>query len=299
MGLPSYHPFKSSAARDEYLALYDARAARWPLPSETRLVDTTYGQTFVRISGSPAAPALVLLTGSSASGLGYAPVIEVLSEHRRTYVVDSICDFGRSIWSRRTRTAEEHTQWLSELLSGLGLDRVDLLGVSYGGWMTAQMAIRRPERLRRTVWVAAGGVLNISAWWVARAIVSAVHPRLFRDFVDWTFADALKSPAGRRWLDEFIEEFQVGGRCFSRRNTVFTLAMTDAELRSVRVPSLFLVGEHDTIYSPTKAIARLKALAPHIKAEMMPGAGHDLLVVHARALSERVVAFLCDELAQA
>lgn len=55
------HPFKSVAARDSYLAFYERHAAEWPVPSETRMVDTEDGQTFVRISGSAEAPPLVLL----------------------------------------------------------------------------------------------------------------------------------------------------------------------------------------------------------------------------------------------
>ena len=48
LAMESWHPFRSSAARQEYLAYYDARAQRWPIPSESMLVGTTFGDTFVR-----------------------------------------------------------------------------------------------------------------------------------------------------------------------------------------------------------------------------------------------------------
>jgi len=48
------HPFRSAAKRDRYLASYDARAARWPVPSRGVFVDTSWGETFVRISGREA-----------------------------------------------------------------------------------------------------------------------------------------------------------------------------------------------------------------------------------------------------
>ena len=38
-----WHPFRSSAAREEYLAFYDERAQRWPIPSESMMVSTTFG----------------------------------------------------------------------------------------------------------------------------------------------------------------------------------------------------------------------------------------------------------------
>ena len=56
MELPAHHPFRSAKARERYLALYDARAKRWPIPSQIEIVETTYGQTFVRISGATDSP---------------------------------------------------------------------------------------------------------------------------------------------------------------------------------------------------------------------------------------------------
>ena len=47
----SYHPFKSERAKEKYLAFYDARAKLWPASAETKYVDTSYGQTYVRING--------------------------------------------------------------------------------------------------------------------------------------------------------------------------------------------------------------------------------------------------------
>jgi hypothetical protein len=49
--MPSYHPFRSAEAKEQYLKLYDLRAKKWPVACETRMVDTSYGSTFVRISG--------------------------------------------------------------------------------------------------------------------------------------------------------------------------------------------------------------------------------------------------------
>jgi len=69
MALDTYHPFRSAPARDEYLAMYERLAATWPVPNETRLVDTGWGQTHVRISGPSDGPPLVLLPGAAVSSL--------------------------------------------------------------------------------------------------------------------------------------------------------------------------------------------------------------------------------------
>jgi pimeloyl-ACP methyl ester carboxylesterase len=289
-----YHPFRSQAARDEYLAFYDRRAERWPIPSTCLTLKTSYGATFVRVSGPEGAPPLVLLPGMSSSGLMWETLIEPLSRRHRTYAVDNVNDVGRSVGTRPMRRARDFTDWLDELLTELALgDGADLMGMSYGAWITAHMALRHPERVRKTVWLAPAGVVQrVSWWWIVRALLAGLHRSLHRNFTDWMFADAVKTAAGRRIADELVEDTQMMMRCYERRPTAMPAAMSDDELRSIRAPSLYLVGENETVCSARKALRRLRAVAPQIRAEIVPGAGHDLPIVQAERVTETVLAFL-------
>ena len=67
--MSTYHPFRSEEAKDRYLKLYDKRAQEWPVASECRMVNTSYGQTFVRICGPVDAPPLALLHGIGGNSL--------------------------------------------------------------------------------------------------------------------------------------------------------------------------------------------------------------------------------------
>jgi len=58
------------------------------------------------------------------------------------------------------------------------------------------------------------------------------------------------------------------------------------------VPCLFLVGENEKIYSAEAAVGRLKRVAPQVKAEIIPGAGHDLTIAQADLVASKVLAFL-------
>ena len=55
---------------------------------------------------------------------------------------------------------------------------------------------------------------------------------------------------------------------------------------------LFLVGEHEKIYSPRAAVRRLERVAPGVRAEIVPGAGHDLTFVQPGLVAARVLEFL-------
>ncbi|CAM5617364.1 hypothetical protein SALBM311S_08681 [Streptomyces alboniger] len=70
-----------------------------------------------------------------------------LGVDRPVYAVDTPGDPGRSVQREPIHQPERAAQWLDETLSGLGLERVRLVGSSYGGWLALNRAHRRPKRL--------------------------------------------------------------------------------------------------------------------------------------------------------
>src|SRR4030042_6465296 len=63
--ISEWHPFRSAKAKEEYLKLYAQEAKIWPVASETRMANTSWGEMFVRISGPADGPPPVLLPGAS------------------------------------------------------------------------------------------------------------------------------------------------------------------------------------------------------------------------------------------
>jgi pimeloyl-ACP methyl ester carboxylesterase len=110
--MSAHHPFRSAKAKERYLKLYDMRAKEWPVASETRMVNTAYGPTFVRVSGPASTPPLVLLHGVSGNSLQWMPNIRDLSRGFRVYAVDNICDYGRSVYTRIIKNSDDYNEKL-------------------------------------------------------------------------------------------------------------------------------------------------------------------------------------------
>lgn len=298
VALTDYHPFRSQAKKERYLAYYDARAARWPVPSETLSVDTTWGATFVRVSGRADGPPLVLLPGAGATGLMFAPNVAAWARRFRVYAVDDVYDFGRSVYVRELKTPDDYVDWLHQVLDGLGLgQRVNLLGLSYGGWVASQYGLRHPERLSRLVLVApAATVAQLSPDFVKHGLLCAIpHPYFMESMVRWSIPDAIRgTPEQRRLAEEAAENASLGLRCFRLRKAVNPTVLSDEEWRSYQVPVLFLVGENEVIYeiSARQAVARLQRVAPRIETEVFPGCGHDISIVQRERFDSRVARFL-------
>jgi pimeloyl-ACP methyl ester carboxylesterase len=294
--LPPYHPFRSDEAKEQYLNLYDMRVKKWPVPSEARTVDTYYGQTFVRISGPAGGPPLVLLHGGSGNSLQWMPNIEALSESYKTYAVDNIYDYGRSIYTRPIKSPDDFVKWLDELFSALELgNTINLMGLSYGGWLTSLYALRFPNRLNKIVLLApAFTVLRIRPAWLVRAILGFLPHRYFAgNFMYWLAEDSMrKNDASRITIEEITDDAFMAMRCFKPKRMVHPTVLNDRELQSITVPALYLVGENEKIYSARKALQRLSMVAPQIKAEVIPNAGHDLTIVQADVVNKKVLDFL-------
>ena len=176
--LPSHHPFKSVCAKKRYLNHYDRRAESWPVPADTMTVPTSYGKTFVRVSGPADGPPLVLLPSTSANTLIWLPNVAALSKDYRVYAVDNIYDFGRSVYTREITSPTDLVDWLDDLFTQLELgDSINLMGLSYGGWLTSQYALNHPERLRKIVLLApVATVHQLPGEWAWRAIPATRWP---------------------------------------------------------------------------------------------------------------------------
>jgi pimeloyl-ACP methyl ester carboxylesterase len=295
MDMSEHHPFRSAKAKEMYLESYDRMTELWPVLSETKMVETSLGSTFVRISGPENAAPLVLLPGANATSLMWFPNIDALSESFRTYAVDNIYDFGRSVFTKRIKTPDDYVMWLDELFDALDLgDNINLMGLSYGGWITSQYALSFPEKLNKIVLLApAATILPFHTEFLKHATLSLIPHRYYVKKTMFRVLEDLvnRDDAGRALAEEMVEQMFLAQRCYKPKMLLGPTVLTDTELQNFEVPTLYLVGENEKIYSPHKAIQRLNKIAPQIRTELIPKAGHDLSVVQADIVNKLVLDF--------
>jgi pimeloyl-ACP methyl ester carboxylesterase len=222
--------------------------------------------------------------------------IKELSECYKTYALDCIWDYGRSIYTQRPKDLNDFVKWLDELFNALELgDNINLMGMSYGGFQTVQYALRFPNRLNKIVLLApAATILSLSLKFMMYAILSTLPYRYFtKNMFYWLFEDAIKKDeASRMQIEEMIDDMFMALRCYKTIPIVKPTVLEDKELQDFNIPTLYLVGENEKIYSAEKAIQRLNNVAPHIKKEVIPSAGHDLSFVQAEMVNKKVMEFL-------
>ena len=290
------HPFKSAKAKTQYCAFEDAMAKKWPVLSEERFVQTSYGKTFMRVSGPVGAPPLVLLPGGATNSIIWNANIQALSQNYRAYALDNIYDYGRSVYTREMKTGSDFAGWLNELFDTLRLgNTIRIMGYSYGGWVASQYALYHPERLNHVVLIApVCTVLPLPNNYIVQMITTLIPLRYFKSkIMYWVWTDlAQRGSSGKQLVEDRINYYQMALKCFKFKQTPTPTVLTDAEFQRLQMPVLFLVGEHETVYDAKSAIDRLSRVNPKIKTELISGTGHDLMFTHTEVVNQKVLEFL-------
>lgn len=211
-------------------------------------------------------------------------------------------EYGRGLSDRPkvTYTADLYERQLGELLDSLRLtDRVDLAGVSMGGWVSATFAGRRPNRVRSLVLVdpVAGTMpksLGSMGW-------PLIGPYLWQTLAVPTMADNQASDfvAPKRfpdWADRYRPQTKIRGfghALLSTRQSIAGLNM-DSVYQSVaraKLPVLLLWGTADNTV-PFARNENVRRAIPTAEFHAIEGAAHLPILERASLTDSLILNFL-------
>ncbi|MGW3042314.1 alpha/beta fold hydrolase [Kitasatospora sp. NPDC001159] len=282
--------FVSEDARAKFLEAYDRAMELWPSPRRELDVETSYGTVHVHHYGPSEGEPVVLLHGHAGHPSNWYPQIAALGERHPVYAIDTLDDPGRSVQHAVAAGSEENAEWLGEVFAGLGLERVHLVGVSYGGWLALNQAIHAPDRLASVAPLDPGGIEKLPARFYAHMIgglFGMLAPRALRPAVGRLLANpALSAPP------EMIAPLMLGMRGYKPGSRPAARPFTDEELGSIELPVLVLVGKRSALLRPRQVVGRVTGLIPGVRAEILDRAGHGLNLEQPELVNERLLSFI-------
>ncbi len=111
-------------------------------------------RAFVKVGRGPV---LLLLHGLGCDHRTWEPVIDELARHH-TVIAPDLLGHGLSAKPRADYSVGGYANGMRDLLTVLGIDKVTVVGHSFGGGIAMQFAYQFPERTERLVLVASGGL---------------------------------------------------------------------------------------------------------------------------------------------
>jgi pimeloyl-ACP methyl ester carboxylesterase len=287
--------FKTPKGEAIFLAAYNTALKFWPVPCEEIEIPTRSGTTHVIVSGPTTdAPPLVLLHGYMATSMMWAPNIADLSRDYRVYAIDVMGQPSKSIPHEPMRDATDYVAWLTATLNALHLDRISLTGMSYGGWLALNYAIAAPERVQKLVLLSPGGLLPMGKQFTVRGMLMMLFPTRFtvNSFMGWLGIKNTPGDADARLVLELmylgLKHFRMPQETLRVLPTVFS----DDELRHMHVPTLLLIGDHEVICDPVRALARARRLIPNFEGDLVTRCSHGMCYTQHRIVDARVLDFL-------
>lgn len=293
--MPHTSAFKTPQGEAAYLAAYHAAIKSWPVSYEEIEIPSQFGMTHVVVSGPKDAPPLVLLHGYMATSMMWASNIADFSKEYRVYAVEIMGQPSKSVPTSPIRRGADYVAWLNETLDGLHLDRTSLVGMSYGGWLSLNYAVAVPQRVHKLVLLSpAASFLPIVKEFTLRGMPMLLFPTPFMVnwFMHWL---GFKDRPGETDIRQVLNLIYLGLKHFRLSQETLRVAPTvfsDSELQALHVPTLLLIGDHEVIYDPAKALARARRLIPDFEGDLVPGSSHDMVVSQHRIVDARVLAFL-------
>jgi len=219
-----------------------------------------------------------------------APVVERLSSGARI-IAPSHPGFGRSEVAKSQTTVDDLAYFYLDLLDALDLRDAALVGVSFGAWIAAEIAIKSTARLSHLVLAGAVGI--------------KVGDRETRDIPD-IFAMTESQYLELAYADPAIAKVDYTTRPEAELNIVarnreataryaWSPYMHDPKLKGrlhrIRIPTLVLWGDKDRLTAPDYGRAYAAAI-PEARFELIGACGHFPHIEQPDAFAQKVLGFI-------
>ena len=218
----------------------------------------------------------------------WAPFMDVLSE-RFTVLVPSHPGFGKSERPDWYDSVVELSDHYTDFLDALGLDRVRVVGHSFGGWVAAEWAANAPTRIERLVLASPLGI------WLPDA--GAQTPNIFmyspQEVVEFAYTD---QRAGADVIPTDVdqsEQWFADWSSFAMYSWLPYLHNPKLihRLYRIKVPTLVVSGDQDPIVPVAHASAFHEGIRQS-QLRIVDGAAHAFPLERPQEFGQLLVEFL-------
>ena len=247
-----------------------------------------HDRAYVKVGSGPA---LLLLHGLACDHTTWTPVMAELAKNY-TVIAPDLLGHGASDKPRGDYSVAGYANGMRDLMTVLGIDKVTVVGHSFGGGVAMQFAYQFPERTERLVLVSSGGLgrevtpliraITLPGWeqavglatlpgvrQVGKAALKALHNpshAATRDLAEVAdIYDALRDPRARFALRRLVTSvIDMRGQVVSMRDRAY---LTQA------MPILVIWGSEDMVL-PVSHTHALETIAPGAVVEVFEHSGH-------------------------
>ena len=188
----------------------------------------------------------------------------------RPYSVDIIGEPGLSAPSRPPLASPAHAEWLDEVWAGLGLETASVVGISLGGWLGLDFAVRRPRRVTALSLIAPSGIGRQDHMLLLKVGVLRLFGRR-------GLLKSLELVSGRQAAlpEPLVDALLLVFRHFRPRMGRIP-RFSDADLAGLSMPVQVVMGSDDALLDSRETRDRVVRCVPNASVVWIDNAGHVL-----------------------
>jgi len=236
-------------------------------------------------------PALLLLHGLGCDHTTWDPVISTLAR-RYTVIAPDLLGHGLSAKPRADYSVGGYANGMRDLLTVLGIDKVTVVGHSFGGGVAMQFAYQFPERTERMILVAPGGLgpevskgiraITLPGFHTAMGIVTLPGVRhLTKAALRSLAASGVSRTRDLDEVAEIVDSFRDPKARAAIRHVVSAVVdwrgqvvtMADRAYLTQAMPMCVVWGTDDSVI-PVRHAGNAAEMAPGATVEVIANAGH-------------------------
>lgn len=242
---------------------------------------------------------VIFLSGIMMNTLSWAAYVPEISKHYQLILLD-FRDQGQSSRMDGEYKLDIHIDDVLHLIDTLGLTKVHLLGLSYGGQVALKLAPSHQDRLKSLMLLNVNNVLTNHLSEIGRAWETAAQlydgEKFFQLAIPFIYSRAFyersldmlherqemfKTMLTREWFDAFIR----------LSHSVQGYYVSADELKKIETPTL-LIGAEDDMITPVKLMGVLHENIKNAEFVVIPEAGHGAFLERASEFVTLVLGFL-------
>jgi pimeloyl-ACP methyl ester carboxylesterase len=212
---------------------------------------------------------LLILHGAGGAGRWLPYMADLAGRH--DVIVPEHPGFGASDTPDWLDTIPDLASFYLDFLDQLDLKNVDLVGLSLGGWIAAELAVRNTRRLASLTLVAAAGI-HVKGVEQVDSFLRTDEQRVRDFFYDPKRADEMLAHLSRPEL----EDVNLKNRTTTAK-LIWQPRGYDPHLHKwlhrMDVPTLLIWGDNDRLFPKDYAFA-YQRLIPGSEVAIIPGCGH-------------------------
>ena len=256
----------------------------------------------VRVFEAGRGKPLVLVHGGGATLAQFAPLIGSLEPDFHIYAPDRPgCGLTEKLDYTGVSIRQQAVDFMTSLFDGLRLERAAVAGCSIGGYWALVFVLAAPERVTKVA-LLGGSAGSVPTWPTRLPPPRSEQPRptLESTRMEYRVLMANGDQASSEMLATSLAAAQIPGAALAWDSMVaqayreFPKPMSYAlrpELKSLRPPTLFLMGDKD-MEGPATLAEQMATIAPHGRFEFVPDSGHLIWLDQPSAVQRLTRSFL-------